>query len=809
MSLEKYQAKRDFKKTPEPAGKVAGLHKKKFIFVVHEHQASRLHYDLRLELDGVLKSWAVPKGPSMDPEAHHLAILVEDHPFEYAKFHGDIPEGQYGAGHVEIWDKGTYEPRQETDDAAAEIRQGIKKGHLTFILHGKKLKGEFALVKLHGPDKDAWLLIKKHDQFASGGAEIVPPANPEDYIKEFPKKLPPNFIKPMLCTPLAEPFNKEGWLFEFKWDGFRAIGQKQGGDVRLYSRNNLDFSTKFAEVAEALRHLPKDVVLDGEIVVVDKSGKPHFEWLQDLGRENNGILSYYVFDILWYEGRDIRNMPLIQRKQLLKKLLGNKKSIIKFGDHIEDKGKALFKQVEKQNLEGIVAKLANSPYRDGQRTNDWFKIKTHLRQEVVIGGYTEPRRSRKYFGALLVGFYDGDDLIYAGHSGGGIADNARRDLLKKLENLERPSSPFSTTPKPNAPVHWVKPNLVCEMSFSEWTSDGKMRQPEFEGLRSDKSPKEVHREINLKTKKAESVTSEHQKLYGSKVDFTHLDKIFWPEHGYTKGDLLAYYEAVSDFILPYLKDRPESLLRQPDGWQGMAFFQKDINFKTPPWVKTHEIYSGSNKGNVNYMICNNRDALFYMVQLGSIEINPWSSRLGSLNKPDWAVMDLDPEGVDFKTVVKVAQTVHRVCEEWHVPNYAKTSGKTGIHIYIPLKAKYSYEQAKNFIHLLAIEVNKRLPEITSLERLPAKRQAKVYLDYLQNNEGQTLSAPYSVRPTKDATVSTPLHWDEVKPSLTPQKFTIKNMPARLKKLGDIWADVRTKSVDLNKILDQIEKTTTD
>lgn len=831
MGLGKYFSKRHFSKTPEPRGAPKKVASKRLAFVVQEHHASHLHYDFRLELDGVLKSWAIPKGPSMDPHIHHLAVHVEDHPYEYRKFEGVIPKGNYGAGNVIIWDEGWYEPRSESSNPQETLRKAYSDGHITFVMHGKKLKGEFALIKMPKQGDDNWLLVKKADTFATStditeqDTSVKSGKHVDDLggrvatieLSEYPKVAKPWAVKPMLCTLIEEPFDKDNWLFEIKWDGYRAIASKKKDEVALYSRNALDFSAKFAPVYEAIRDLEHDVILDGEIVVIDEDGSPHFEWLQDWHHEPKGSLHYYVFDILWCDGRDVRTMALVGRKALLRSVIPEK-SVIRYSDHIVKNGSHLFTEMQSRGMEGIVAKDADSTYQEGVRGENWLKIKTHLRQEVVIGGFTEPRGSRQYLGALIVGVYDKGELVYVGHSGGGIADEERKRLRAMLDKIERKTSPFSTEPKPNAPVHWVRPELVCEMNFAEWTNDGSMRQPKFVGLREDKKPAAVTREKPhrhakpraAQTKERQPVSRHKTQVNTSKasrqtsqVEFSHLDKVFFPEHKYTKGDLITYYESVADVMLPYLKDRPHSMLRQPGGSMDHGFFQKN-NEHLPDWVPSTDIYSESNHGTLHWIVGGELDTLRYMVQLGCIEINPWSSRIQHLDKPDWLVIDLDPEGVTFEDVITVAQTVKAVCDEWKVPAYPKTSGKTGIHIYIPLAARYSYEQAKNFAHLMVIEVNKRQPKLTSLERMPKKRPHKIYLDFLQNREGQTLAAPYSVRPTPDANVATPLHWDEVKKGLKPNDFTIKNTVHRLTRTGDLWQPVIGKGIDIAAILKQFE-----
>jgi bifunctional non-homologous end joining protein LigD len=449
-----------------------------------------------------------------------------------------------------------------------------------------------------------------------------------------------------------------------------------------------------------------------------------------------------------------------------------------------------------------MAKRADSIYRPGRRTDDWLKIKTSARQEAIIGGFTEPKGGRQHIGALVLGVYRDGTLRYVGHAGGGIPPEQLAPLRKKLERLEQSRPPFAEAVKPNAPVHWVRPELVCEVSFQEWTADGRMRQPVFVGMRSDKSAQDVTVERPVDAP-AVFGTEAPQKRSRHTVAFTHADQLFWPELGITKGDLLAYYEAVAPVFLPYLRDRPLSLLRHPDGYAGQSFFQKDMP-AAPAGLPTATIYSDSTRQDVHYLVGGSLATLRYMVQLGSIEINPWNSRRNKLDYPDWAVIDLDPEGVDFEDVITVARAVKQVCDRYDIAAYPKTSGKTGIHIFIPLHAKYTYEQARQFGQLLATLVHQQLPDITSLERSPQKRRHKVYLDYLQNNRGQTLAAPYAVRPTAAASVSAPLRWDEVRPGLRPEQFTLQTMPERLKKIGDIWQPVRGKGIDLPAILRRMQ-----
>jgi bifunctional non-homologous end joining protein LigD len=800
MGLTKYHQKRRFNDTPEPAGKLKKARTRQLEFVVQKHNASRLHYDFRLELGGVLKSWAVPKGPSLNPQDRRLAVMVEDHPYEYRKFEGDIPKGNYGAGQVIIWDRGTYQPRVPTDQPEKLLAKELADGHLTFIMHGQKLKGEFALIRNKRAGDNAWLLIKKSDNFATTddvteqissvvSGETIRNGGDSPQLNKAPNSPRPTKVKPMLATLTDEPFDDKGWVYEIKWDGYRAIGSWDGQDTGLYSRNGLDFSQKYPAIKEALRALKKPAVIDGEVVVLDESGNSKFELLQNYGL-SGGDLAFYAFDALWCEGKDLTGLPLEERKQVLEAIIPGR-SIIRYSGHIKERGKDFFAAAVKNKLEGIMAKDAGSKYRQGIRAEQWLKIKTHLRQEAVICGFTEPRGSRRYIGALILGVYKGDKLTYVGHAGGGGNIKLLKELRQKLEKMQTESSPFEETVRPNAPVHWVKPRLLCEVSFAEWTKDGRMRQPIFKGIRADKPAKEVSME---KPKPAARPNSP------PKMEFSNLDKVFWPEKGYTKGDLIDYYRKISGTILPYIKDRPHNLLRQPNGYRGKSFFQKDVGDLPPYWVKTVKVYSESNQKKIDYLVCDSVDSLLYMAQLGCIEINPWNSRVDKLDKPDWVVLDLDPEDVPFNQVVEVANVVRLVTEDLNIASYPKTSGKTGIHIYIPLGGRYDYEQARSFAEILAHLAHRRTDSITSLERSPAKRQKRIYIDFLQNREGQTLAAPYSVRPTPEATVSAPLRWDELTSGLRPTAFTIKTIAERLDKVGDLWRPVMKESVDIAKAL---------
>lgn len=798
MSLRVYRTKRTFDKTPEPKGgktQTSGP----LTFVIQKHQASRLHYDFRLELDGTLKSWAVPKGPSANPEDKRLAVMVEDHPLDYASFEGIIPKGNYGGGTVMVWDRGVYTPIIEsTDRKEAEqlLKKQLQKGHLTFVLLGEKLQGEYALIKTHGGEENAWLLIKAGDIYASKkdilkkdrsvltgrSMEEIRDQKSDVWISKPSKSAMPHDVKPMLAKSIDAPFDDTDWLFEMKYDGYRAIAEIDKGKVLLYSRNGISFEKKFAPIVSALQRFTAKAVLDGEVVVVDSEGKPRFQWLQDYP-DGEGMLLYYVFDLLYYDGRDLTSLPLSQRKQILKDVLPDLPSV-RYGEHIEASGVAMFDHIKKLGIEGIMAKNKYSPYHAGVRSDDWLKIKNGNRQEVVIGGFTEPKGTRNHFGALVVGVYKRGKLIYVGHVGGGFDEKTLTRLKNKLQPLVQPNSPFAQKPETNAPVTWVKPVLLAEVAYSNWTADGQMRHPVFIGLRDDKASSDVVQEQSADTD----------------LTYTHLSKLFWPKEKYTKGNLIAYYREIAPIILPYLKDRPESLLRYPDGVTGNSFYQKDAKLLDTDYVNTTAIRSESHNKEIKYALCQNETALLYLVNLGCIDFNPWSSRVGSLEQPDYLLIDLDPLDVEFTDVVKTALAARKLLERLEITSFVKTSGATGMHIYIPLAAKYTYEQTRNMAQLLCLQINAAVPDITSMKRNPKERKGLVYLDYLQNIKGQTLASAYSVRAQPGATVSAPLLWSEVTAKLHPSQFTMKNMQRRIQKHGDLFKGVLGTGMDMEKVL---------
>lgn len=803
MSLKEYKAKRDLSKTKEPAGFKKNS-SSSLNFCIQKHAARHLHYDFRLEYQDVLLSWAVPKGPSMNPQDKRLAIQVEDHPLDYQYFEGIIPKGNYGAGTVKIWDHGTYTMPETADSKEIEkkLSDGLKKGHFAVVLHGNNLKGEFIFQKLKRDENDhSWLLIKKSDPFSSESAEEMETISEKIKGKKNSHQKMPEFIAPMLATLVDEPFDSEDWLFEIKWDGFRTLAFINQDKVELKSRNNLSFNHKFPLVVNALKKCEHSLIFDGEIVIVDEKGRSNFQLMQNY-KIGEGSLCYYVFDVLYKDGVDLRDRPLIERKELLKNCLAELDSpLICFSDHLIGKGKIFFKAAEEQNLEGIIGKKIDSEYQS-RRSRDWIKIKTALRQEMVVCGFTEPRGSRKKFGALIAGIYDEkNELHYTGHVGGGFSERLLNEIYNQLIPLIQKKSPFKVPPKVNMPVIWVKPKLVAEVSFAEWTKDSLMRQPVFKGLRMDKDPKTVKKEIPQQAPKESTETGEIKKI--KDLVLTNLEKVYWPKEKYTKGDLIAYYEKVAPFILPYLKDRPMMLHRYPEGIEGMDFYQKDLNFNPPSWIKTYPIQHEEKI--INYLIINDLKSLLYAVNLGSIDLHPFMSRTTHLDHPDYCVIDLDPHEISSDKLVEAALVVHDILNQLKLTHCCKTSGGKGLHVVIPLQAKYDFDESKQFAELLCYLVHQELPKTTSLERLPEKRPKRIYLDFLQNRSRQSIAAPYSVRPKKHATVSTPLDWTEVNKELNVSEFTIQSVPKRLEKIGDLFKPVLGKGINMKAALAAITK----
>ncbi len=819
--LEEFNEKRNFDNTPEPAGNPEECEEKNR-FVVQRHMARREHYDFRLQVKDVLVSWAIPKKPVYDPEVKRLAIKVEDHPLSYIHFEGNIPKGNYGAGTVMVWDIGYYYLDGEKHfPSPGEMRKRIAKGSLKLYLQGTKLKGYFNLVKSNDKEKEEWFFMKapedagenEHEQKSAltGRSMDEIEESPEEWNsdkqqketveKEKPaektqkKKSPakkkkfPGFIKPMLATLTQSAFSDEEWIFEMKFDGYRIIASKEENNPILYSRNGNDYSDRYRLILEELSGINASFVADGEVCYMENAETMNFQKLQNKENEQDK-LHYYIFDLLWLNGHDLTSFPQTERKKLLETMLKNAPEHIHYVNHIEKEGEAFYNEVEKKQIEGIIAKRATAKYHPGNRSDDWLKIKTGYRQEMIICGYTPSDKQSRAFSSLLCCVNENNKLIYTGRVGTGFSENLQKEILGKLKKLRTEKVPVDNPPN-RKDVKWVKPELLCEVKFSTWTKDKIMRHPSFVGLRSDKKPQEIHIEKPVSRIKAES-----------KVSFSNTDKVFWPEQGLTKGDVIDYYSDISEYILPYLKDRPQSLYRTPNGMEGKGFFQKNMENLAPEWAETVTL-DNSKGGTIEYLLCQDMDTLLYMANLGCIEINPWSSSIPELDKPDFMIFDLDPVEIDFDKVIEIARAFKILFDQLSIPAYCKTSGSRGLHIYVPVKQLYTYPQVQNFVKLIEKHIHTQYKDITSFERSPSKRKGKIYLDYLQNAKGKTMSSVYSLRPRPGAPVSAPVHWDELKEGLTPDKFNLQNMRKRLEKEGDLWEGIFDKRIDLGEVLKQM------
>jgi bifunctional non-homologous end joining protein LigD len=763
QKLSEYKRKRDPQKTPEPFGGKKGKGKEP-IFVVQRHDARRLHYDFRLERNGALASWAVPKGVPLEPGQQHLAVHVEDHPLEYATFEGEIPKGQYGAGSVEIWDSGTYELLEEK-----------KNGGLTVRLHGKRLDGTWALVPAHlSGDEKNWLILRKRDD----ASDIPPRESGRTYA-------------PMLATPAEEVPRGAGWTFEVKWDGYRAIAMLAGGDVALTSRKGNDLTTRFSGVA---REFPKavktpDCVLDGEVCALDETGRSSFSAMQQ-GKPGTPIV-YYVFDVLEIEGEPVVDLPLVERRKRLEQLLDRRNKTVRLSEAFED-GAALLEAATEQRLEGIMAKRLDSRYLPGKRTRDWLKIKTHSEQEFVIAGYTKGTgRRASSFGSLVLGYYSGGELVYAGNVGTGFNSREIEKLLDTLRPLRRDTSPFREVPKMpkvrKSDVIWVEPELVAEVEFAEWTHDGRLRAPSYKGLREDKSAEEVRRERPV----ADRITKGTREL-----KLSNLDKVFFPVEGITKGDLIEYYREVAPVLVPHLKDRPFTMVRWPDGIEAGRFFQKDAPSHMPEWIPTFRTLVSTRQSPrqrkwVNFPVVNDELALLWMVNMGCIDMNTWYSRVDKPDRPDWVLFDLDPSpDVGFKETVQVALLVKQALDAFGLAGFPKTSSAEGMHILVPVERRYTYADTRQFAEIVAGAIARTNRGLATTEWTKSKRRG-VLIDANQNGEGKTIASVYSVRPRPGAPVSTPLRWDEVNEKLDPLSFTMPAVLERVRKHGDLFEGVLT------------------
>jgi bifunctional non-homologous end joining protein LigD len=880
--LEEYRRKRRFDRTPEPsgapepvagkvqektspapkpatAGKRTRLPKPKLpqlevrpgaehgdTFVVQKHRATRLHYDFRLAIDGTLKSWAVPKGPSQSHADKRLAVMTEDHPLDYANFEGKIPEGNYGAGTVMVWDRGTFHVEGNLD----ALKQ-LEKGEIKFSLNGEKLRGSFVLVKLKQSEKgNEWLMIKhkdaaedsswnidEHDGSAVTGRTIeeireeLPPKRQPIPIQaaevQSARKGPmPSRVEPMLATLADRSFSDPNWLFEIKWDGVRALARIENGALTLRSRNSIDITQRYPEMAFLPAALAaRQAILDGEIVALDAQGRGDFERLQErmhVRAPSENLIAqipvvYFAFDLLYCDGYDLREAPLFERKQLLQRLLYTTERF-RYADHQLEHGKELFDLAAQNGLEGIVAKRADSPYVS-DRSPTWVKLKITKTVDAVVGGWTEARTSALPLGSMLLGLYQGKRLRFIGHVGSGFDAKKLKELSSRMKELAVPACPFDAVPETNEKPSWVSPALVARVKFSGWTQEHALRHPVFIALREDASPADcqwenevasaepaaapavvrapevVGRVLGSKDEieaelfkgRSETVTIE---LDGKRLRFSNLNKVYFPESGYTKRNLLAYYYRMADFILPFLRDRALVLRRYPDGIKGQAFFQKDVREGLPEWFKTVPVDSEHRGEVIQFATANDRASLLFLTGLGCIDHNPWSNRYDDLDHPDYFFFDLDPsDGTEFSVVVTIAKALHEKLEELRLASFLKTSGATGMHIFLPVEPIYTYEQLRTFGEIIARTVTAEHSNLVTSERIVAKRPAgRVLIDVQQNAHGRPLAAAYSVRAFPQAPVSAPLLPRELRPSLRPETLNIKTVFARLKEKGDLWAD---------------------
>jgi bifunctional non-homologous end joining protein LigD len=836
MSLKEYERKRSFDKTPEPK---PAPHPEPAptgnFFCVQRHDATRLHYDFRLEVEGTLKSWAVPKGPSLEPLAKVLAVHVEDHPLDYGNFEGNIPKGEYGGGSVMLWDRGTYDL---LGDAPALAQ--IERGDLKFRLHGQKLAGEFALVHMRNRGKgNEWLLIKKKDADAKPGWNVEdharsvltgrtqqeiaenlpavatpPPATSQSLatLKGAAKSPMPRSIQPMLATLATKPPSGDEWLYEVKWDGVRAVCFVEDNQLRIYSRNQKRCDQQYPELS-VLPHFLKasSAILDGEIAVLDENGRARFSLIQPrigVGDPNSIAhlarstpVTLMLFDLLYLDGYDLRGVALEERKRLLSEIV-TPADHVRFSGHFTANGQAMLQAASELGLEGILAKRRTSKY-EPRRSSDWIKIKVVTTGDFVIAGFTHGERD--YFSSLVLGLYEGGKLVHVGQVGTGFNEKSLKDIYSRIQPLIVKKSPFAGGVKALRDVTFVRPELVAEIKYLEVTPDGLLRAPVFMGLRSDKNPEECVREepdapdpeIRTSLIQREPIVPPKSPVEmtvtvdGHRLKFTNLNKIFYPGEGIAKRDVINYYNAIADLILPHLRDRPLSLKRYPNGIDHDFFFQKDAQDKVPDWVRLEPIFSEHNRDKIHYIICNDRATLLYLGNLACIDQNPWMSRLGSLDNPDFALIDLDPtEGCPYDQIVEAAQLVKKTLDSLALAGYPKTTGGDGMHIYIPLEPIYTFEQVRTFAELLSMLVIRQNPPLFTTPRTVSQRKkAKVYFDYLQISSAKTIAAPYVLRAHPGAPVSTPLDWSEVKKGLDPAQFNIHNAADRFERVGDLFDQV--------------------
>jgi len=785
------------------------------MFVVHQHDATRMHWDLRLEIDGVLCSWAVPKAPSLDPDDKRLAVKVENHPLEYVHFEAVIPPGNYGAGPMIAWDRGMFRPLM---DAA----QGLRDGEIKFELYGYKLRGAFTLVhtgkgrrgRQSGRGSNDWLLIKKRDAFATdqaladtsvlsgltvdelaAGAPALHALIAELAARGVPKRaVELATLKPMLCETAEHPFSSKDWLYELKIDGFRMLARGGAGRAALRYRSGQDATDRYPELTSSLRALPiEGLVIDGEVAVLDAEGRPDFTALSERAQlarvseiQRTALarpVVYYAFDLLAAGGHDLRALPLIVRKTLLQRIVP-KLGPIRYSEHVEERGEDLLAQVVARGLEGVVAKKQDSPYRN-KRSGDWLKMKIDPEADFAICGFTPPKSSRIGLGALHLCVWRDDRWVWAGKVGSGFDDKLLDALAKEL--AAKPKwTPTFPRPEGSGDARWIEPELVCRVRYREWPEDSALRFPVFERLRRDKTARECTMPIR-RTGEAHEPDAPAPALEVDaptrELRLTRLHKVLWPaDETYpeiTKGELVDYYRAIAPQLLPYLKDRPTVLTRYPDGITGEMFFQKDMPEWIPPWLRTVTLWSEHSQREIHYVLIDDADGLAFVANLASIPLNAWASRTTDLEHPDWTIVDLDPKNAPREHVVPLALAIHRLCDSIGLPNYVKTSGQSGLHVLIPLGGQCTFEQARQLAYLIGLLIERQHEDMATTARNPAARRGRVYLDWGQNAHGQLLVSPYSVRALPGAPVSMPLTWDEVVPELDARQFRMRDALERV------------------------------
>ena len=833
MALELYRKKRNFKTTPEPSGRLGRRRRRGLAFVVQKHAASHLHYDFRLELDGVLLSWAVPKGPSLDPNDKRLAMHVEDHPLQYCDFEGVIPPKQYGSGTVLLWDRGTWLPH-------GDPAEGYRKGKLKFTLDGEKLHGDWTLVRSnggrYGADGKGWLLIKEDDDHAQ-------PAREGTVVDEHPlsvttgrsleaiaaardrewhstksvaenvargavkprrrrrarlslarvkgaRKVPlPDFIEPQLAMLVDAAPASHGWVHEMKYDGYRILARLVNGRVTLYSRNGKDWTDKLAGVAEAVAQLPVgDAWLDGEVVVLLPDGRSSFQALQNaLSQSPPPALQYFVFDLPYVEGHDLRGVALTARKALLQTVLEGSAAIIHYSEHVATAGADYFTAACKLGLEGIISKRSDGTYA-GIRSRDWLKVKCERRQEFVIVGYTEPGGARSGFGALLLAVREEGRLRYAGRVGTGFDEMTLRAIKARLDELAVTTPPALDRAPSGADargVHWVRPELVAEVRFTEWTRDGTLRHPSFQGLREDKPASDVVRETPAAVVKHKTAEPRGTRIAG--IALSHADKLLFPETGVTKRTLAEYYVAVADHLLPHLANRPLTLVRCPNGWNRQCFYQKNADASVDPAID--RIGVTTSDGPAQYMMANRVEALIALTQMGVIELHPWGSSKPKLGAPDRLIFDFDPDDdLPWSQIVEAVQVMRTLLAEIGLTGYLKTTGGKGLHVVVPIKPRHDWDTVKAFTKAVAELLVRTFPGRYTDKLTKSRRRGKIFIDYLRNAEGATAITAFGVRARELAPVATPIIWDELTDDLRFGYFNVANVPQRLKKLRrDPWA----------------------